>query len=138
MAACSRRRAELEKSENRIVTLHCTRTGDYEPLQCDNGLCWCAQPQTGQPTVGPVHEADMRRLPCCELLHYTFFLTYFIAQLDKEVQRLHDYHLGKRSCVRQTNKSTSRFHFTNPYFSLFHFISLKIIVLFSFHLYSLL
>ncbi|RVE54094.1 hypothetical protein evm_001217 [Chilo suppressalis] len=62
--ACSRRRAELEATEKRSVTLHCTRTGDYEPLQCDNGMCWCAEPRTGQPTAGPVPEADMRQLPC--------------------------------------------------------------------------
>ncbi|CAB3260379.1 unnamed protein product [Arctia plantaginis] len=62
--ACSRRRAELEAKENRTVTLHCTTSGDYEPLQCDDGLCWCAEPRTGQPTVIPVPEEDMRRLPC--------------------------------------------------------------------------
>ncbi|XP_061715330.1 uncharacterized protein LOC133523667 [Cydia pomonella] len=62
--ACSRRRAELEASEKRAVTLHCTRTGDYEPLQCDNGLCWCAQPSSGQPTVQPVLQTNMKRLPC--------------------------------------------------------------------------
>ncbi|KAL0872083.1 hypothetical protein ABMA27_004506 [Loxostege sticticalis] len=62
--ACSRRRAELEATQKRGVTLHCTANGDYEPLQCDDGMCWCAQPKTGQPTVGPVPEVDMRRLPC--------------------------------------------------------------------------
>lgn len=64
--ACSRRRAELEAKENRTVTLHCTTSGDYEPLQCDDGLCWCAEPRTGQPTVIPVPEEDMKRLPCCK------------------------------------------------------------------------
>ncbi|GBP86892.1 hypothetical protein EVAR_53092_1 [Eumeta japonica] len=62
--ACSRRRAELEASGRRDVTLHCTPNGDYEPLQCDSGLCWCAEPKTGHPTVVPVSEDDMRRLPC--------------------------------------------------------------------------
>ncbi|XP_059054076.1 uncharacterized protein LOC131848286 [Achroia grisella] len=62
--ACSRRRAELEATESRSVTLHCTPNGDYEPLQCDNGICWCAVPKTGQPTVTPVPEKDMTRLPC--------------------------------------------------------------------------
>lgn len=61
--ACSRRRAELE-AEGRVVTLHCTANGDYEPLQCDDGMCWCAQPMTGQPTVSPIPEEDITRLPC--------------------------------------------------------------------------
>ncbi|XP_028177990.1 uncharacterized protein LOC114365583 [Ostrinia furnacalis] len=62
--ACSRHRAQLEVTVNRGVTLHCTANGDYEPLQCDDGVCWCAQPKTGQPTAGPVQETDMRNLPC--------------------------------------------------------------------------
>lgn len=61
--ACSRRRSELE-AEGRISTLHCTANGDYEQLQCDSGMCWCAQPRTGQPIVSPVPEEDMIRLPC--------------------------------------------------------------------------
>lgn len=68
-SACSRRRAELE-AEGRVVTLHCTANGDYEPLQCDDGMCWCAQPKTGQPTVSPIPEEDMTRLPCCKCLYF--------------------------------------------------------------------
>ncbi|XP_049874767.1 uncharacterized protein LOC126372878 isoform X2 [Pectinophora gossypiella] len=62
--ACSRRRAELESAGRQDVTLHCTSAGDFEPLQCDDGLCWCAQPKTGQPTGLPVLEQDMSLLPC--------------------------------------------------------------------------
>ncbi|KAJ0178400.1 hypothetical protein K1T71_006223 [Dendrolimus kikuchii] len=62
--ACSRRRSELEASGRKVVSLHCTTTGDYEPLQCDLGMCWCAEPKTGQPTTTPVLEADMKMLPC--------------------------------------------------------------------------
>lgn len=62
--ACSRRRSELEALGRVDVSLHCTETGDYEPLQCDSGLCWCAESKTGQPTAPPVLEDDMRRLPC--------------------------------------------------------------------------
>ncbi|XP_062527220.1 thyroglobulin-like [Bombyx mori] len=62
--ACSRRRAEIEASGRKFVTLHCTGNGDYEPLQCDDGLCWCANVKTGQPTVTPVPQEDMKRLPC--------------------------------------------------------------------------
>ncbi|XP_013190658.1 uncharacterized protein LOC106135032 [Amyelois transitella] len=62
--ACSRRRAELEAAGNRGVTLHCTRSGNYEPLQCDYGMCWCAQPRTGQPTTIPVPESEIQHLTC--------------------------------------------------------------------------
>ncbi|KAJ2944259.1 hypothetical protein O0L34_g18242 [Tuta absoluta] len=62
--ACSRRRSELEKEGRNDVTLHCTTHGDYEVLQCDDGLCWCAEPKTGQPTVIPLPEEDMKYLPC--------------------------------------------------------------------------
>ncbi|KAG6451433.1 hypothetical protein O3G_MSEX007164 [Manduca sexta] len=62
--ACSRKRAELEKSGRMTVSLHCTANGDYERLQCDDGICWCADPKTGQPTVTPVMEEDMKHLPC--------------------------------------------------------------------------
>ncbi|KAI5645499.1 thyroglobulin type-1 repeat domain-containing protein [Phthorimaea operculella] len=64
--ACSRRRYELEKAGRNDVTLHCTANGDYEVLQCDDGLCWCAEPKTGQPTVIPLPEEDMKHLPCCK------------------------------------------------------------------------
>lgn len=67
--ACSRRRSELEAAGRRDVTLHCELNGDYEPLQCDDGLCWCAEPKTGQPTVIPVSEEDMKLLPCCKCTH---------------------------------------------------------------------
>ncbi|XP_050672125.1 uncharacterized protein LOC126970321 isoform X2 [Leptidea sinapis] len=61
--ACSRARHELEV-EGHVVTLHCTPNGDYEPLQCNEGMCWCVEPSTGQPTVIPMPQADMNRLPC--------------------------------------------------------------------------
>ncbi|XP_072947642.1 thyroglobulin-like [Epargyreus clarus] len=62
--ACSRRRHEMEAAGNTLVTLHCATNGNYEPLQCNNGMCWCAQPRTGQPTIAPVPEEDMNLLPC--------------------------------------------------------------------------
>ncbi|VVC96159.1 unnamed protein product [Leptidea sinapis] len=61
--ACSRARHELEV-EGHVVTLHCTPNGDYEPLQCNEGMCWCVEPSSGQPTVIPMPQADMNRLPC--------------------------------------------------------------------------
>ncbi|CAH0694248.1 unnamed protein product [Spodoptera exigua] len=71
--ACSRRRAELE-AEGKVVTLHCSANGDYEQLQCNSGMCWCAQARDGQPIVTPVHEEDMERLPCyCARDNMIFF-----------------------------------------------------------------
>lgn len=60
----------MEAAGNTLVTLHCATNGNYEPLQCDNGMCWCAQPRTGQPTVSPVPEEDMNLLPCCKYFVY--------------------------------------------------------------------
>ncbi|CAG4950585.1 unnamed protein product [Colias eurytheme] len=61
--ACSRSRHELEE-EGQVVSLHCSSNGDYEPLQCSNGMCWCVETKTGQPSVIPVPENDMKMLPC--------------------------------------------------------------------------
>lgn len=75
--ACSRRRADLE-AEGRIdVTLHCTPDGNYEELQCDRGVCWCAEPQTGtqQPGTRAVPEDLWTLLPCYnETLHGVQYL----------------------------------------------------------------
>lgn len=78
--ACSRRRAELTASGGRVVSLHCAKNGDYEPLQCDDGMCWCAEPSTGQPTVTPVLEADMKLLPCCKYTQYSPLLRIYILK----------------------------------------------------------
>lgn len=67
--SCSRRRNELETVHQRInVTLHCQANGDYEPLQCDSGLCWCADKKTGmiaEDTIA-VPQDLWTMLPCCE------------------------------------------------------------------------
>uniref|UniRef100_A0A182YD27 Thyroglobulin type-1 domain-containing protein n=1 Tax=Anopheles stephensi TaxID=30069 RepID=A0A182YD27_ANOST len=64
--ACSRRRAELEAEGRFDVTLHCTRNGNYEELQCDQGVCWCADPQTGfqKPGTRAVPQDSWTLLPC--------------------------------------------------------------------------
>lgn len=70
--ACSRYRDKLEKSEGRLdVTLHCDRNGNYERLQCDSGICWCAEPTTGLLAYNTraVPAAMWRALPCCEFLY---------------------------------------------------------------------
>lgn len=65
---CSRRRAKLEQEGRTVVTLHCTQNGNFEELQCDSGLCWCADEYSGNPLVGTtvVQESLWTLLPCCE------------------------------------------------------------------------
>ncbi|XP_045766222.1 uncharacterized protein LOC123867941 [Maniola jurtina] len=89
--ACSRKRHELETKHGKITTLHCTPNGDYEQLQCDEGMCWCAQTKTGQPITPPVQEVDMRRLPCFsaaalgeQYLRRCESIVYALARIHRE------------------------------------------------------
>lgn len=66
---CSRRRHELETVDGHLnVTLHCRANGDFEPLQCDSGVCWCAREKTGEILTDTfaVPEELWKLLPCCE------------------------------------------------------------------------
>lgn len=66
--ACSRLRSDLEASGRQDVTLHCFSNGNFEPLQCDGGVCWCVEPKTGQPLpqVPAVLPSMWTKLPCCK------------------------------------------------------------------------
>ncbi|KAK0091995.1 hypothetical protein PV326_002402 [Microctonus aethiopoides] len=66
--ACSRRRDEL-KGIRDDVSLHCSENGNYEELQCDNGLCWCVETKTGKPTQRIYPESVMTYLPCYKKKH---------------------------------------------------------------------
>ncbi|XP_058800415.1 uncharacterized protein LOC131669514 [Phymastichus coffea] len=46
------------------VSLHCAENGNYEEMQCDNGLCWCVEPMSGKPTQRVYPESMMTYLPC--------------------------------------------------------------------------
>jgi len=46
------------------VTLHCTELGNYEKLQCDNGLCWCVEERSGDVISMVVPENVVVVLPC--------------------------------------------------------------------------
>ncbi|CAG9835318.1 unnamed protein product [Diabrotica balteata] len=65
--ACSRRKAELLESGRDYVSLHCNSLGNYEKLQCDSGLCWCAEEKTGDLVSTIVPEKAMNKLPCYEV-----------------------------------------------------------------------
>lgn len=62
--ACSRRKAELLAAGRDYVSFHCNSMGNYEELQCDSGLCWCAEEKTGEPISPLVPEKAMVKLPC--------------------------------------------------------------------------
>ncbi|XP_058828729.1 uncharacterized protein LOC131688468 [Topomyia yanbarensis] len=64
--ACSRVRSNLEANGRTDVTLHCAPNGNFEKLQCDSGVCWCANPATGEPwpKVPIVSQALWKKLPC--------------------------------------------------------------------------
>jgi hypothetical protein len=66
VAACSRRVKELQERGRKDVTLHCNELGNYEELQCDDGVCWCAEEKTGTPFSRILPENMMTMLPCCE------------------------------------------------------------------------
>lgn len=71
--ACSRYRARLEAAGRQDVTLHCSQNGNFEELQCDRDICWCAEPDTGALVQGTIMvPATMwQALPCCKLLFVT-------------------------------------------------------------------
>lgn len=69
--ACSRLVAEMKKTLGRTdITIHCDDWGNFEKLQCDQGLCWCADTYTGDPYTPIVPEKLMERLPCCKYRDY--------------------------------------------------------------------
>lgn len=65
---CSRQRYRAERSGRLDVTLHCLPNGNFEALQCDMGICWCADEQSGfiQPGTVAVPDNLWTFLPCCK------------------------------------------------------------------------
>lgn len=68
LAECSRRRAAAEANGRIDSTLHCLPNGNFEELQCDSGICWCADERTGRVMNGSraVPEHLWTTLPCCK------------------------------------------------------------------------
>lgn len=75
-SACSRKRYALEANGRLDVTLHCSSNGNYEEIQCDSGICWCADSRNGRVVLGTraVPEHMWTMLPCCKLFFSVFFL----------------------------------------------------------------
>ncbi|KAG0426283.1 hypothetical protein HPB47_026598 [Ixodes persulcatus] len=44
--------------------IHCDSRGNYEELQCEGELCYCADPMTGKPTGNLVLIQQIALLPC--------------------------------------------------------------------------
>ncbi|XP_055842142.1 uncharacterized protein LOC129909166 [Episyrphus balteatus] len=64
--ACSRMKYKMIQDGLGDNTLHCDSMGNFEALQCTGGVCWCAEPTTGQILSGTraVPEAMWKFLPC--------------------------------------------------------------------------
>jgi len=46
------------------ITMHCSEDGHFEEIQCDKGMCWCVDPETGDSTSRVVPETVISMLPC--------------------------------------------------------------------------
>ncbi|CAD7082149.1 unnamed protein product [Hermetia illucens] len=67
---CSRMKYKLMKSGQIDNTIHCDQKGNFEPLQCSNGVCWCADAKTGEIIHGTraVPESMWTFLPCYDIV----------------------------------------------------------------------
>uniref|UniRef100_A0A182IPE9 Thyroglobulin type-1 domain-containing protein n=1 Tax=Anopheles atroparvus TaxID=41427 RepID=A0A182IPE9_ANOAO len=104
--ACSRRRADLEAEGRFDVTLHCTQDGNYEELQCDRGVCWCAVPQTGmqQPGTRAFPEDLWFLLPCYnETLHGVQYLRRCESMAFSQILQRKQFIIRGHSGVTFTN-----------------------------------
>lgn len=74
--ACSRQRFKAEKSGRFDVTLHCKPNGNFERLQCDMGVCWCAEEMYGEieKNTFAVPQNLWTYLPCCKFTNVYFYL----------------------------------------------------------------
>ena len=59
-------KTDQDKDKNMDLTFHCSSNGNFEPLQCNRGMCYCADEYTGQPRSFFVPEKLWRVLPCCK------------------------------------------------------------------------
>ncbi|XP_043242196.1 uncharacterized protein LOC122391920 [Amphibalanus amphitrite] len=62
--ACSRRVEQLKAEGRKDITLHCMANGNYEPLQCDQDVCFCVNSTTAQPYGATVARDMWKGLPC--------------------------------------------------------------------------
>ena len=65
-AACSRKVHQLKAAGRSDVTLHCLPNGNYDPLQCDQEVCFCVNSTTAEPYGATVSRDMWKGLPCCK------------------------------------------------------------------------
>lgn len=117
LAECSRRRAAAE-AEGRIdSTLHCLPNGNFEELQCDSGICWCADERTGRVMNGSraVPEHLWTALPCCKSnchshiseLNEHLSPIRLISSHDRDIRIVHARLCGKRSDRNSKRRQSS-------------------------------
>ncbi|GBM12217.1 hypothetical protein AVEN_21022-1 [Araneus ventricosus] len=68
---------------------HCTKTGDFERLQCIRDLCYCAKPITGEVGSRVVKTAYISKLPCYDKKLHGKSIQ---KECEKELQRLNRLH----------------------------------------------
>lgn len=56
------------KDADEYSTFHCQPNGNFESLQCTDGICWCADEKMGHvlPGTRAVPEHLWTYLPCCK------------------------------------------------------------------------
>ncbi|XP_055377151.1 uncharacterized protein LOC129609244 [Condylostylus longicornis] len=64
--ACSLLKYKMERQGLHGNTMHCDKMGNFEELQCMDGMCWCADTLTGeiQNNTRAVPETMWKFLPC--------------------------------------------------------------------------
>lgn len=68
---CSRLIDRFEK-EGISHTVHCSDDGNFERLQCDSGICWCANAKTGHIELNTIAVPEFLwdLLPCCKFIDF--------------------------------------------------------------------
>lgn len=61
---CSRKVWERLQAGESSTTLHCMENGNYEPLQCEDGWCYCVHSASGESYGTLIPEVAMHLLPC--------------------------------------------------------------------------
>ncbi|KAG8230537.1 hypothetical protein J437_LFUL011539 [Ladona fulva] len=89
--ACSREVSSiLSQGDRTDVSLHCSSNGNYEEMQCDDSLCWCADSTTGLPLAEVVPETMISMLPCADKIEEN---TQYLRQCESisiSVNRIKD------------------------------------------------
>lgn len=78
--ACSQYRARLEANGRQDVIQHCSQNGNFEEVQCDRDICWCADPLTGAVIDNTimVPMTMWKVLPCCKSI-FTYYCNNYVV-----------------------------------------------------------